>query len=62
MEEVYHLREMELMIAFSKKTPDEIVQQWRAAYNEMTSDGTVLKIRKKWNNILEDDPFQEILN
>lgn len=60
-EEVYHLREIELMIAFSKKTPDEIVQQWREAYNEMTSDGTVLNIRKKWNDILEDDPFPEIL-
>lgn len=59
-EEVYHLREIELMIAFSKKTPDEIVKKWNEAFNEMSLDGTVLQIRKKWNEILEDDPFPEI--
>lgn len=61
-EEVYHLREIELMIAFSKKTSDAIVQQWKNTFDEMTSDGTVLQIRKKWNGILEDDPFPEIHN
>jgi polar amino acid transport system substrate-binding protein len=61
-EEVYHLREIELMIAFSKKTSDAIVQQWKNAFDEMTSDGTVLQIRKKWNEMLEDDPFPEINN
>ena len=59
-EEVYHLREIELMIAFSKKTPDSVVRKWNEAFNEMLSDGTVLQIRKKWNDILEDDPFPEI--
>jgi polar amino acid transport system substrate-binding protein len=59
-EEVYHLREIELMIAFSKKTPDAVVKKWNEAFNKMLSDGTVLKIRKKWNEILEDDPFPEI--
>ncbi len=59
-EEVYHLREIELMIAFSKKTSDSIVQQWRAAFDEMMKDGTIMKIRKKWNRKLEDDPFPEI--
>lgn len=59
-EEVYHLREIELMIAFSKKTPDVIVKKWNEAFNKMLSDGTVLQIRKKWNEILEDDPFPEI--
>ena len=59
-EEVYHLREIELMIAFSKKTSDAIVQKWRNAFNEMLSDGTIMQIRKKWNMILEDDPFPEI--
>jgi len=61
-EEVYHLREIELMIAFSKKTPDAIVTRWNETFKEMLSDGTVLKIRKKWNDILEDDPFPEITN
>jgi len=26
----------------------------------MLADGTIMQIRKKWNNILEDDPFPEI--
>ncbi len=60
IEEVYHLREIDLMIAFSKKTSDSIVQNWRNAFNEMLTDGTIMQIRKKWNNILEDDPFPEI--
>ena len=60
MEEVYHLREMELMIAFSKKTSDSIVQKWRDAFNKMLADGTIMQIRKKWNDKLEDDPFPEI--
>ena len=61
-EEVYHLREIDLMIAFSKKTSDAIVQRWRDAFNEMSEDGTILQIRKKWNTKLEDDPFPEINN
>ena len=61
-EEVYHLRKMELMIAFSKKTSDAIVQQWADAFDILLNDGTILKIRKKWNLKLEDDPFPEINN
>ena len=61
-EEVYHLRKMELMIAFSKKTSDAIVQQWADAFDELSKDGTILEIRKKWNLKLEDDPFPEINN
>ena len=60
IEEVYHLRKIDLMIAFSKKTSDSIVQNWRNAFNEMLADGTVLRIRKKWNDRLEDDPFPEL--
>jgi polar amino acid transport system substrate-binding protein len=60
IEEVYHLRKSDLMIAFSKKTSDSIVQNWRNAFNELLADGTIMQIRKKWNNILEDDPFPEI--
>jgi polar amino acid transport system substrate-binding protein len=60
IEEVYHLREIELMIAFSKKTSDSIVQKWRDAFNDMLADGTLMQIRKKWNDKLEDDPFPEI--
>lgn len=60
IEEVYHLRKIDLMIAFSKKTSDSIVQNWSNAFNEMLADGTIMQIRKKWNNILEDNPFPEI--
>ena len=60
IEEVFHLREIDLMIAFSKKTSDSIVQNWRNAFTEMLADGTIMQIRKKWNNILEDDPFPKI--
>ena len=59
-EEVYHLREIDLMIAFSKKTSDAIVKKWQNAFNELTKDGTILTIRKNWNMRLEDDPFPEI--
>ena len=58
--EVYHLREIELMIAFSKLTPDTIVKKWQKAFDEIAADGTILKIQKKWNLKLEDDPFPEI--
>ena len=61
-EEVYHLREIDLMIAFSKKTSDSIVHKWRDAFNVMSADGTILRIQKKWNMKLEDDPFPEIEN
>lgn len=47
-EEVYHLREIDVSIAFSKKTADEIVAIWRKAYDEMISDGTIARIREKW--------------
>ena len=60
VEEVYSLREIDVSIAFSKKTSDAIVQKWKNAFNEMLADGTIMQIRKKWNMKLEDDPFPEI--
>jgi len=60
IEEVYSMREVDISIALSKKTSDAIVQQWKAAFNEMLADGTILRIQKKWNMILEDIPFPEI--
>jgi polar amino acid transport system substrate-binding protein len=60
IEEVYHLRKIDLMIAFSKKTSDLIVQRWRNSFNEMLADGTIMQIRREWNLKLEDDPFPEI--
>jgi polar amino acid transport system substrate-binding protein len=48
-EEVFHLRKINLSIAFSKKTSDSIVEKWRNAFNEMLNDGTIQRIRDKWN-------------
>ncbi len=59
-QEVYHLREIDLMIAFSKKTSDSIVKKWKIAFDALSSDGTILQIRKNWNKRLDDDPFPEI--
>ena len=59
-EEVYHLREIDLMIAFSLKTSDSIVRQWKDAFDQMRRDGTIATIQKKWNQRLADDPFPEI--
>ena len=47
--EVAHLKKSELKIAFSKKTSDEIVARWQKAFDEMVADGTVRKIKDKWN-------------
>ena len=58
--EVYHLREIDVSIAFSKKTSDSIVQKWKKAFDEMLADGTIMQIRRRWNDKLPDDPFPEI--
>ena len=60
LEEVFNLREINVDIAFSKKTSDSIVQKWENAFNEMIADGTLMKIRKKWNKKLPDAPFPEL--
>jgi len=60
IEEVYNIRELDISIAVSKKTSNVIVQQWNTAFNEMLADGTIIQIKKKWNKILDDDPFPEI--
>jgi polar amino acid transport system substrate-binding protein len=60
IEEVYNMRQSDICIAVSQKTPDAIVQKWTHAFHEMSADGTLLKIQMKWNEILDDDPFPEI--
>lgn len=49
VEEVYSLREIDVSIAFSKKTSDSIVQMWQKAFKEMSTDGTIAQIRSKWD-------------
>ncbi len=58
--EVYDLRKSEIYIAISKKTSEILVQSWADSFNDLLEDGTVLKIKSKWNNIMDDDPFPEI--
>ena len=48
LEEVFHLREINLMIAFSNKTSDTIVERWQEAFDEMSKDGTLKIIQEKW--------------
>ncbi len=47
--EVASIKESELKIAFSKMTSDQIVDQWQNAFDDMVKDGTVKKIKDKWN-------------
>jgi hypothetical protein len=61
-EEVYSLRKIEVMIAFSKKTSRTIVDEWKAAFDAMIADGTLMKIKKRWNIESDDPPFPEIEN
>ena len=49
LEEVYHLRQIEVSIAFSKKTSDTIVARWNKAFQAMVADGTVQNIQDKWD-------------
>ena len=46
---VLDLRTVEVKIAFSRKSSDSIVEQWRKAYTEMQEDGTLEEIRKRWD-------------
>jgi polar amino acid transport system substrate-binding protein len=48
VEEVLHLRERELCIAFSKFTSNSIVLEWRNTFVNMMEDGTINNIRRKW--------------
>lgn len=48
-EEVLHLKKSDLKIAFSKKTSDQIVAQWQKAFDDMREDGTVGRIKSKWD-------------
>jgi polar amino acid transport system substrate-binding protein len=60
IEEVYHLRTIDVMIAFSKSTDDALVQTWRETFKALQEDGTLANIRREWNRKLEDAPFPEI--
>lgn len=46
--EVLDLRQVEVSIAFSRKTSDSIVDRWRQAFEAMEEDGTIEEIRSRW--------------
>lgn len=45
----YELFDTALYIGFSKATPPEVVRHWQAALDSLKSDGTFLKLTKKWS-------------
>jgi polar amino acid transport system substrate-binding protein len=47
--EVLNLRQVEVSIAFSRKTSDTIVDGWRQAFKSMQEDGTIEEIHNKWH-------------
>jgi len=49
LEEVFHLRKIAVSIAFSKKTPDAVVAEWKGAFQAMAEDGTINKIQNRWD-------------
>ncbi|MFC1681773.1 substrate-binding periplasmic protein [Pseudomonadota bacterium] len=49
VEEVFSLREIDVSIAFSIKTSDTIVLAWQNAFDQMTADGTLSRIKEKWH-------------
>lgn len=48
VEVAFVVRQMDLYIAFSKKTDPAIVQKWQAAYDSMKEDGTFQRIYRQW--------------
>ncbi|MBF0469201.1 MAG: ABC transporter substrate-binding protein [Desulfamplus sp.] len=49
IEPVFKMDSSGLFIAFNKDTPDDIVNAWAKAYDEVRADGTMAAIYKKWN-------------
>lgn len=49
----YVIKTYEYYIAFSKETPDEIVNEWRQSFEGMKKDGSFAKISAKWLPVAE---------
>lgn len=45
-------------VAFSKDTPSSIVDRWRNACEQMTLDGTLSRIHRKWH-VGKTDPVRQ---
>lgn len=48
VESILTFEETESYFAFSQGTPDEVVQKWQAALDDMKRDGTFARLYKKW--------------
>ncbi len=48
MEQVFPIQKTDFYIAFSKGTPDSVVQAWKSAFEAMKADGTFAAIYGKW--------------
>lgn len=49
----YVIKTYEFYIAFSNKTSDDTVNEWRRSFDEMKKDGSFDKISKKWLHVGE---------
>lgn len=52
IEPVFTLKAKGLFIAFNRATPDDIVDTWARAYQDVRSDGTMAAIYQKWSHPL----------
>ncbi len=48
IKKVFEVEKEFMYIAFSKSTPDEVIQQWQQALDEIKEDGTYAQIFSKW--------------
>ncbi len=48
IKKVFDVQKEFMYIAFSKNTPDEVIQQWQQALDEIKADGTYAQIFSKW--------------
>ena len=48
IESVFVVKEMKLYIAFSLSIKDEVIKEWKDAYDSIKTDGTLKKINDKW--------------
>ncbi|MEE9606075.1 MAG: SpoIIE family protein phosphatase [Candidatus Scalindua sp.] len=48
IEKVYEVQKDYMYIAFSKSTPDSVIEEWRNALNKIKADGTYAQIFSEW--------------
>lgn len=48
IKEAFHIQEEFMYLAFSKTTPDSVIENWQSILDDMKSDGTYGEIFKRW--------------